>query len=125
MERVDELLAAKRRIAERYRAGLARLPVQCHAESAGVIHSYWMCSILTSQARERDPLRAHLRERGIETRPVFPPVHTMPIYDRAEVNCPVALDLASRGINLPSWPGMGDAAIDEVVQAIRDFYGSA
>ena len=54
----------------------------------------------------RDRLRTELARHGIETRPLFHPVHTMPMYAAPGQRFAVAEDLAARGMNLPSWPGL-------------------
>lgn len=105
MERADAIVARKRELAGWYREALAGLPVELHAEQPGTTHSFWMNSILVDDAACRDPLRERLAIAGIETRPLFPPVHSMPMYG-AEGAFPVAASLAARGLNLPSGPGL-------------------
>ena len=122
LERADEFLFKKRELAKHYREKLAELPLEMHREAPNTTHSYWMISILVEKPSDRDPLREHLREKGIETRPLFYPVHTMPIYG-AKGNYPVAEDLAQRGINLPSWPGLSDAQVQTVVSGIASYFG--
>ena len=123
LEQVDGFLARKRQIAQRYRAGLQGLDVEFHAEVGEVRHSYWMCSLLVSHAVDRDRLREHLERAGVETRPLFYPVHTMPMYAARFRSLPVAEDLGRRGINLPSWPGLSDEQVDSVCRLVRQFYG--
>lgn len=122
LEGIDAKLARKREIAERYREGLSGLPVVVHGERGGSTHAYWMVSVLLDELKERDRFRAHLRGRGIETRPVFFPVHTMPMYSSRYQRHPVAEDIAWRGVNLPSWPGLRDEDVDEVISTVRAFY---
>lgn len=122
LERADEFISKKRVLAERYRSELRDLPVECHAEAADTVHSYWMFSILVEHADQRDALRQHLRQEGIETRPLFYPMHTMPMYAKNYRKHQVAEDLAWRGINLPSWPGMSGQQIDRVCDEIARFY---
>lgn len=122
LERADDFLARKREIALMYREGLQGLDVELHGEHGDVTSSFWMVSILVDEAAKRDPLRKHLNEHGIETRPLFYPVHTMPMYSQRFQLLPVAEDLAWRGINLPSWPGLTDSQVDEITRAIREFY---
>ena len=122
LERSDDFIARKRQIAERYIFGLQSLPVEVHAEASETFHSYWMFSILVGEASHRDALRQHLSNHGIETRPLFYPVHTMPMYSKAYRPHPVAEDLGWRGINLPSWPGLTDNQIDLVINTIRSYY---
>ena len=121
LERVDELLARKRRIADRYRAGFEGSKVEFHAESVGTVHSYWMCTVLAPRAEARDVVREKLADEGIETRPIFYPIHTMPMYcEDVQDEYPVAVDIAARGINLPSGPGLALADVDRICGIVKD-----
>ncbi|HAL92151.1 MAG TPA: perosamine synthetase [Verrucomicrobia bacterium] len=122
LERLDAILERKRKVARGYREALAGLPVALHAESPGVFHSYWMCSILVDNPDDRDPLREALLDAGIETRPVFYPVHTMPMYAGHFDSHPVAEDIARRGMNLPSWPNLGQEQIKEIAGIVAKYY---
>ena len=119
LERVEDFIARKRLLAEAYTRELQGLPLVLQAEVAGTTHSFWMCSLLTNDPEQRDPLRRALREQGIETRPFFHPVHTMPMYAQGQTGLTVAVDLGARGINLPSWPGLGEEGVQTVCAAIR------
>ena len=125
LERADEFIARKRSLAERYKTALRSVPVEVHAEALDTVHSYWMFSILVERADQREPLRKHLAEAGIETRPLFYPMHTMPMYAKNYRKHSVAEDLAWRGINLPSWPGLSPADQDLVVTSIKAFFEDA
>jgi perosamine synthetase len=65
----------------------------------------------------RDELRVRLRRAGIDTRPFFHPIHTLPMY-RSDRPHPVAEDLSRRGLNLPSCPTLTAGQIDHVCDAI-------
>ena len=119
LERADEILSKKREIAEWYKELLQGLPVVVHGENSGVRHSYWMVSILFETAEKREKAREALGAAGIETRPVFCPVHMMPMYDKRFQRHPVAESLGWRGINLPSWPGLTRDAVSEIAEVIR------
>ena len=125
LERADDLIAKKRSLAEYYKKSLAGLPLRFQEEAPETFHTYWMVSILVEHADLREPLRHYLADAGIETRPVFYPVHTMPIYAKAYRKHPVAEDLAWRGINLPSWPGMGFDELNAVCSALTTFFRSS
>jgi perosamine synthetase len=122
LERADEFIQKKREIAGYYREFLAGLPLEVHAESPDTFHSYWMVSVLVKGAELRDPLRQHLTKAGIETRPLFYPVHTMPMYSKNFRRHPVAEDLSWRGINLPSWPGLKKTDVEQICKEIKSFY---
>lgn len=121
LEQADEFIAQKRRVAEQYRKELATSPVSIHGEYGDVFHTYWMVSILVESATKRDALRQHMDQNGIETRPLFYPVHTMPMYSEKFQRHPVAEDLGWRGLNLPSWPGLSDSDISRISALIKDF----
>ena len=123
LEDADRLLERKREIAGRYRELLAGLPLSFFWEMEGTTNSFWMNCIAVDAADDRDPLRKVLADSGIETRPVFYPAHTMPMYEKlASGDCPVAVDLAARGINLPSSPALSDDDIKYVVERISGFF---
>ena len=122
LERAGEFLSRKRELAKMYQQQLAGLPVEVHREAPNTTHSWWMISILTADPADRDPLRAYLREQGIETRPLFSPAHTMPMYEQSGSNYPVAEDLSRRGINLPSWPGLTDEQLKIITSAVSAYF---
>ena len=122
LERCEQTLLRKRQLAQRYAKNLQKVPVEIHRESSSVVHSYWMISILVPSLQDRDPLREALAQAGIETRPVFFPVHTMPMYSSRFQRHPVAEDIGWRGINLPSWPGLRDEDIDEICAIVARYF---
>ena len=121
LEQAGEFLRRKREIAALYKAELTGTGVALQGEAENALNSHWMCSILVQDAAQRDPLREHLAHRGVETRPVFYPVHTMPMYSGKFQRHLVAEDIGWRGINLPSWPGLSDEQVRYICGAIRDF----
>jgi len=122
LEQVETFVRKKQAIAKWYKEGLRGTNVKFHEAVPDVFHSYWMCSILVSEAGVRDPLREHLKAAGIETRPAFNPVHTMPMYMARYARHPVAQDIALRGINLPSYPGLTKEDVAFICEEIRGFY---
>lgn len=121
LEQAEKFIERKREIASLYKKYL-NCPVELHKENQNVFHSFWMCSILVPDASMRDNLRDVLEEQGIETRPLFYPVHTMPMYSTKFQRHPIAEDLGWRGINLPSWPGLKNESIEEISLIINKFF---
>lgn len=121
LELAGDIIALKRRLAARYAEGLKGLPLRFIGEVGDIVNSYWMCSILLDDASQRDGLRDHLLAEGIETRPFFPPAHKMP-HCRADAVFPVAETISSRGVNLPSYPGLDDREIEVVIGRIAGFF---
>lgn len=121
LERIDSFLHAKKRLASEYIKQLSAAPLEFQVERDFVNHSYWMFSVLTTDGKTKEALREHLKAAGVETRPLFFPIHTMPMYSQGET-FPVAEDLASRGLNLPSWPGLEAEQITYIVNEILRFF---
>ena len=122
LEQADTFIARKRQVAKWYKEFLKDTPVTLHEEMDGFTHSYWMCSILVPKSEQRDLLRAELDKNGVETRPLFYPVHTMPMYANKYQKHAVAENLGWRGMNLPSWPGLEREQIKYICKIIKDFF---
>jgi len=121
LEQADSIIARKRQIADWYREALAGLPLALHAEQPGTRHSYWMCSILLDDSDQRQGLRDWLKEKGVETRPLFSPAHTMP-HCKTDETFPVAEYLSVRGVNLPSYPTLSRDQVQQVADEIRSYF---
>lgn len=122
LENIDKFIDRKIEIAAKYREGLKGLPLKTMDPVGDVKHTYWMCSILLDDANERDNMRVFLEENGIESRPTFYPVHTMPMYSHKYQKHANAEYLAYRGINLPSFPAIKDEEVDYVINTIKRFF---
>jgi perosamine synthetase len=125
MERVHELIAVKRRNAHYYNSLLREVRgITLPPEAPWAKSVYWMYSILVedSFAAGRDELAAHLKKRGIDSRPFFHPLHTMPPY-RQDISLPVAESLAGKGLNLPSSALLREGDIERIVGAIKELAG--
>lgn len=122
LERAEEMIERKIEIAELYIELLKDQPITLHYPIGDVKHSYWMFTILTHDVQSRNHLRQHLKDNGIETRPVFHPVHTMPMYSEIYTQFKVAENIGWRGINLPSYPDLVDEEIKEICSVIHSFF---
>ena len=105
LERVDEALANRKRLALWYSSGLAQIPgLSCRSRSTtpntciGCIR-FWLRE---RGATKRDLVCKILESRGIETRPIFFPMHVLPPYEEDWTRYPKATECAARGINLPT-----------------------
>lgn len=118
LERFDWHVARRRANAARYRSHLEGHPALEMARPAPWVQSVdWLTSVVLARVAEdeRDRVIAQLHQAGIETRPLFPPAHRLPIYHtRLTRSLPVAEQLSARGLSLPSGAGLSDEQIDRV-----------
>ena len=122
MTRIDEFIARKRQIAMHYRARLIEVAgLSLPVERPGYTNVYWMFSVIVGDdyALSRDDLIPALRARGIDSRPFFHSLDTLPPY-AAAAPLPVAYDLSRRGLNLPSSPLLSDEDVDYVCDALAE-----
>lgn len=128
MERIEEILESKRRVAERYADGLAGIPgITLSPEAPWAWSVFWLYSILVDEAvfgMSRDELMDALDAEGVEARPLFPPVHEQPLY-RDGRSLPVSEALAASGLSLPSAVNLTDAEIARVTGLIARLAKSA
>jgi perosamine synthetase len=122
LEQVNGFLIRKREISDNYKKAFENTNLTYHSEHSDVYNSYWMCSILVQKPEQRDLLRDHLSKRRIETRPLFYPVHTMPMFADKFQKHKNAENLGWRGVNLPSFPSMTDEEQIEIINSVLDFF---
>lgn len=106
LEKVNWHVTRRREIATQYARCLGDVPgVRFQAEKPWARNVYWMTSVvLDEQWPDRDLVMEKLADAGIETRPFFYPMHTLPIYCKSArgQDYPISEKVAARGINLPS-----------------------
>lgn len=124
VERAEFHLQTRKKIAKCYNDRLCHLSekIDLPQTEPWADHAYWMYTILlregVSKARER--VMQDLDTAGIETRPVFYPLHILPPYQGgAKQSFPRAEFCGSRGINLPTHGGLTEQDIDRVAEAVQ------
>jgi len=110
VEQLDGFLAAKRRLAARYRERLAGLPgVEMVDEPPGCVGNHWLSAILVSDAAARDALLVACHAEGLLARPAWGLLHRQPMYaDCPRAGLTVAEELEARLVCLPSGVGCAD-----------------
>ena len=112
LERLPEYVEKKRKLAEKYRKALERVPcVQFFVEPTFAKSNYWLNAILLDRevANECDHVLETLNDAGIGSRPIWDLMYTMPMFkDCPRMECKVAEDIGRRLINLPSSVRLGE-----------------
>jgi perosamine synthetase len=117
IERLQAIVERKQAIARRYRALAATLPVSFQERQDSLVSSEWLVSLMLPRGTNRDQLMKNMANSGVDTRPVFHCAHEMPVYANGE-HFPIAEDLASRGLSLPSYPQLTDDDVNRVIEAL-------
>ena len=146
---LEEHIAQKRAIYERYKAGLAGLPVQMNPyDAANSVPNFWLSCMLidrdaVGEGREKTTpakILECLADMNAEGRPIWKPMHMQPIYqehafvtaagkdgDRAfageeGADTSVGADIFACGLCLPSDNKMTPDQQDAIIAAIRAFF---
>lgn len=123
LERVEHHLAARERVVGWYEQKLSRLGnrvIKPHVESFGR-HVFWMYTVRLGEglSTSRDQVIKDLDALGVESRPVFHPMHVMPPYAHlATDDLKHAEACGADGLNLPTHAGLSEADIDRVIAAL-------
>jgi perosamine synthetase len=123
LERIEYHLEMRRKVASWYDRHLAALQDQFElpVEEPWARHSHWIYTILLKNGDQfgRDELMRELAAAGIDTRPVFYPMHVMPPYLEAAGSYPVAESCARRGILLPTHGLLTEDDIAYIADTLR------
>ena len=124
LEKLDEFIAIKRRIASVYTDTLANVagitPMQ---EAAWASSVFWLYTMLVDEAEYGMSSRELVRKLamlGIQSRPLWQPTNQSPAHrTAAATSCPVAERLNKMAVSLPSSVGLTQEQQKRVLVAIR------
>jgi perosamine synthetase len=126
VERVEEHVSRKRRMATLYGERLSQLNgLILPVERPTVKNVYWMYGIVLDDSVGMDAARlgALLKEQGVDTRPFFLGMHEQPVLRELGLftgeSYPVTERIARRGLYLPSGLALGESEIDQVCEAVK------
>jgi len=126
LENIDRLVELRRENAALYSRLLKGIPgITLPKEKKWAKNVYWMYSIVIEDefGMSRDDLMAFLRQKGIDTRTFFIPMHVQPAFRNLGLfegeRYPVSDRLAERGLYLPSGSGLSKDQISSVCEAVK------
>lgn len=120
LEQIDEFLAIRRTIIDRYRENLRdddRFTLQ-----GGVRSNGWMFALLLPDHISKERIRTQLHDRMIETRPFFRPIPSLPPYYESDYQAkyPVSCELYRRGICLPTHVNLSIDDVDYICETLKE-----
>ncbi len=123
MEVLDQRVDARRAVFDTYRARLAQPGVDFMPEPPGVRSSRWLTTITIDPEQTgvtREQIRLSLLDHGIETRPLWKPMHMQPLFEGAPyIGKGVDERLFANGLCLPSGSDLTPAEQNEVTDRIQ------
>jgi perosamine synthetase len=130
-EKITEKVEKKREIARWYMEAFSGSPdVELPWEAPGVKNVYWMYGVKLGDhyPQGRDAVMAELRQKGVDSRAFFCPMHMQPVFQRGgdprlpdtRGDFPVSEDLWKRGLYLPSGLGLTRDQVQEVAATLLE-----
>lgn len=120
LERIDELVGAKRKVFSRYKTLLSHhADLTLNPEPQGRLNSYWMPTVVFSKSSgiKQEQLISAFQKENIDARVFFWPLSSLPMFTPKPEN-QQAYDIAQRAINLPSYSEMTSKEIDSVSNVV-------
>ncbi len=129
---LDERIAARRRIFDRYVEALGDVPgLSFMPEPSWSRSNRWLSTVVLTDRVKASPLSVleHIESLNIEGRPLWKPMHLQPVFKGAdywpcETGRDVSRDLFERGLCLPSGTAMTEEQQDRVIAAVREAVGA-
>ncbi len=125
LARLEQMLADRARVADRYREALAEidgLSLPC-PDADGDVRGWFVFVVQLPPGVDRDAAIAALAKAGIQSKPYLPAIHLMSFYrDRfghCEGEYPSCENVAACALALPFHPLMGDEDVSHVAQALK------
>ncbi len=118
VERWDELVAARKKLAAQYDDKLGgldigRRPIARWAEE--------VCWLYTVHHPQREQLLKHLRAEGIDARGIWPDLPALPPYNKFKGSpCPVAREVSRNAMWLPTYAEMDEKIVAEVADTLKE-----
>jgi len=119
MERIGELVAAKRQIFCAYYDFLKNLPLSMNPEKPGTTNGFWMPTMVVKKEIQfnRESLLDEFNQQNIDGRVFFWPLSSFNFFN--DNYTPIAHSIHLRAVNLPSYHGLLENEIERVCNLIR------
>jgi perosamine synthetase len=125
LARLEQALAARARIAARYRealGGIEGLRLPC-ADANGNRRGWFVFAVQLPREADRGEVVRALAARGVQSKPYLPAIHLMSFYrerfGHRPGEFPVCEDVAARSLALPFFPEMSEGQVARVAEAMR------
>lgn len=134
LERLEEMLAARARVAELYRQALSHidgLELPCEDGCGGDVgarRGWFVFVVQIPPGVDRDETVRRLAQRGVQSKPYLPAIHLMSFYQgrfgHRKGEFPTCESVAGRSIALPFFSEMEDVHVQRVADALSSVIGA-
>lgn len=128
LTRLDEMIARRRQLRQRYRDFCTTLPgTEIFGAASDDEDNCWLTAMLFDQLHHPgavNALIAAMAGQDIETRRLWKPMHLQPVFSQARsLLTGAAEQLFASGVTMPSGSNMTEEQIQRVLAVLEDFFG--
>jgi len=122
MEVLQQYVERRRKIHTLYRSQLAmHSEIKFQNEPTDFFSNYWLTCVLFPNESIREAVKKHLEINGIESRPLWKPMHLQPLYkDAPYYGTKFGESLFSKGLCLPSSSILNDDEVIHIAALIKE-----
>ncbi|MDO6355568.1 DegT/DnrJ/EryC1/StrS family aminotransferase [Caloramator sp. CAR-1] len=126
MDRLDEIIQKRLKVANRYNEILSRIEgVEVpYIDPKVDVMSYFVYVVKLARDVDRDKVMAYLKENGVGCRPYFTPIHVQPymveMFGYEEEDFPVTADAGRRCVALPFYNDLSDEEANYVAEKLKE-----
>jgi aminotransferase in exopolysaccharide biosynthesis len=125
IEKIDEFIQAKRRIANLYTEALTDIAgIDPLTEAPETYGTYWMYAVTVDESEcgfSSRQLMSSLREQGIQTRPLWQPMHRSPAHSASQyIGEGIADEIVDKALCLPCSVNLSDEDLSRVIEHLRN-----
>ena len=103
IEQLDSFVESKRALADTYSRWLKDRDVHFFEEPIDARSNYWLNALLLEDRSQRDEFLHYTNDQGVMTRPMWTPMHTLPMYASCQRgSLMVSETIENRLVNIPS-----------------------
>ena len=120
LRHLDDDLAQRRRVAQRYREGIRHPQIVLPKVACEERHAWHLFVV---RCRRRDALKQHLQAQGVQSQVHYPvPPHRQPAYAELRgARLPLTERLHEEVLSLPLAPCLDEIAVERVIEACNAF----
>ncbi len=122
LKKVNSFIKKKKIISKWYKKYLNSNYINFQKEINFSESTFWLVNIILKNKNLKKKLVLFLKNKSIETRPIFKPMNRLKIYKKVNYLFENSYDIYSKGISLPSYPELNKAKIKYISNQINLFF---
>jgi|TARA_B100001059_G_C17832861_1_gene585881 perosamine synthetase len=119
LKKVNFFISQKKKINDLYQKFLSSDQITFQQALTSCKSTFWLVNILFKDSLTKLKVERYLKNKNIETRPIFKPMNQLKMFKLSDKNFTNSISISSRGISLPSYPDLKTRDIKYISDNIK------